>query len=150
MQAPVEMATVIQANLATAGVKAQLKTFEWGSYLGKVRAEAPALYALSWFLKSEDPDLSMYPLFFSKNQPLPNRANYNNPEVDQLLVQARQIAERSRRAELYRKAQRLIVEDAPMVFVDHEVQVVATRANVKGFRLHPSGFDLRVEHATKE
>src|SRR5438445_8109328 len=92
MQAPVEMATVIQANLATAGVKAQLTTFEWGSYLGKVRAEAPALYALSWFLKSEDPDLSMYPLFFSKNQPLPNRANYNNPEVDQLLVQARQIA----------------------------------------------------------
>jgi peptide/nickel transport system substrate-binding protein len=150
MQAPVEMATVIQANLAAAGVKAQLKTFEWGSYLGKVRAEAPALYALSWFLKSEDPDLSMYPLFFSKNQPLPNRANYNNPEVDQLLVQARRIADRGRRAELYRKAQRLIVEDAPMVFVDHEVQVVATRAGVKGFRLHPSGFDLRVEHVTKE
>jgi peptide/nickel transport system substrate-binding protein len=150
MQAPVEMATVIQANLAAVGVKAQLKTFEWGSYLGKVRAEAPALYALSWFLKSEDPDLSMYPLFFSKNTPLPNRANYNNPEVDQLLVQARQTGDRARRVELYRKAQRLIVEDAPMVFVDHEVQVVATRANVKGFRLHPSGFDLRVENVTKE
>src|SRR5215510_276139 len=150
MQAPVEMATVIQANLAAASVKAQLKTFEWGSYLGKVRAEAPALYALSWFLKSEDPDLSMYPLFFSKNTPLPNRSNYNNPEVDQLLVQARQTSDRARRIELYRKAQRLIVEDAPMVFVDHEVQVVATRANVKGFRLHPSGFDLRVENATKE
>src|SRR5881628_261664 len=150
MQAPVEMATVIQANLAAVGVKAQLKTFEWGSYLGKVRAEAPALYALSWFLKSEDPDLSMYPLFFSKNQPLPNRANYNNPEVDQLLVQARQVADRGKRAELYKKAQRLIVEDAPWVFVDHEVQVVATRAAVKGFKLHPSGFDLRVERVTKE
>jgi hypothetical protein len=37
-----------------------------------------------------------------------------------------------------------------MVFVDHEVQVVATRAGVKGFRLHPSRFDLRVEHVTKE
>ena len=31
MQAPVEMATVIQANLAAASVKANLKTFEWGS-----------------------------------------------------------------------------------------------------------------------
>ena len=150
MQAPVEMATVIQANLAAVGVKAQLKTFEWGSYLGKVRAEAPALFALSWFLKSEDPDLSMYPLFYSKNQPLPNRSNYNNSEVDQLLVQARQTGDRARRVELYRRAQRVIVEDAPMVFVDHEVQVVATRAGVKGFRLHPSGFDLRVENVTKE
>src|SRR5215813_5420808 len=150
MQAPVEMATVIQANLAAVGVKASLKTFEWGSYLGKIRADAPAMFALSWFLKSEDPDLSMYPLFFSKNQPLPNRSNYNNPEVDQLLVQARQVADRGKRAELYRKAQRLIVEDAPWLFVDHEVQVVATRANVKGFKLHPSGFDLRVEQMTKE
>jgi peptide/nickel transport system substrate-binding protein len=141
---------VIQANLAAVGVKAQLKTFEWGSYLGKVRSDAPAMFALSWFLKSEDPDLSMYPLFFSRNQPLPNRSNYNNPEVDQLLVQARQLTDRSRRAELYKKAQRLIVEDAPWIFVDHEVQVVATRANVKGFSLHPSGFDLRVEHVTKE
>ena len=150
MQAPVEMSTVIQANLAAIGVKASLKTFEWGSYLGKIRAEAPAMFALSWFLKSEDPDLSMYPLFFSKNQPLPNRSNYNNPEVDQLLVQARQVADRGKRAELYKKAQRLIVEDAPWVFVDHEVQVVATRAAVKGFKLHPSGFDLRVERVTKE
>ena len=83
-------------------------------------------------------------------QPLPNRSNYNNPEVDQLLVQARQLTDRSKRAELYRKAQRLIVEDAPWLFVDHEVQVVATRANLKGFSLHPSGFDLRVENVTKE
>ena len=149
MQAPVEMATVIQANLATVGVKAALKTMEWGSYLGKLRAEAPQMFALSWFLKSEDPDLSMYPLFFSKNSPLPNRANYANPEVDQLLLQARQVADQGKRADLYKRAQRLIVEDAPWLFVDHEVQVVATRANVKGFRLHPSGFDLRVEHLTR-
>jgi peptide/nickel transport system substrate-binding protein len=150
MQSPVEMATVIQANLAAVGVKANLKTMEWGSYLGKLRAEAPAMFALSWFLKSEDPDLSMYPLFYSKNSPLPNRSNYANPEVDQLLLQARQVADQGRRAELYRRAQRLVVEDAPWIFVDHEVQVVAIRGGVKGFRLHPSGFDLRVEHLSRE
>ena len=150
MQAPVEMATVIQANLAAVGVKAALRTFEWGSYLGKLRSDAPAMFTLSWFLKSEDPDLSMYPLFFSKNTPLPNRSNYDNRDVDQFLLQARQMADREKRAELYRQAQRLIVEDAPWIFVDHEVQVIATRANVKGFKLHPSGFDLRVEYITKE
>jgi peptide/nickel transport system substrate-binding protein len=150
MQAPVDMATVIQANLAAVGVKAALKTFEWGAYLGKIRSDAPAMFALSWFLKSEDPDLSMYPLFYSKNSPLPNRSNYNNPEVDQLLVQARQVSDRAKRAELYRRAQRMIVDDAPWIFVDHEVQVIATRANLKGFKLHPSGFDLRVEHATRD
>ncbi len=150
MQSPVEMSTVIQSNLAAVGVKAPLKTFEWGSYLGKIRSDAPAMFALSWFLKSEDPDLSLYPLFFSKNTPLPNRSNYANPDVDQLLLQARQVADRTKRAELYRRAQQIVVDDAPWVFVDHEQQVVATRANVKGFKLHPSGFDLRVEHLTKD
>jgi peptide/nickel transport system substrate-binding protein len=150
MQSPVEMSTVIQSNLAAIGVKASLKTFEWGSYLGKLRSDAPAMFALSWFLKSEDPDLSLYPLFFSKNTPLPNRSNYNNAEVDQLLLQARQVADKAKRADLYRRAQKMIVEDAPWVFVDHELQIVATRAGVKGFKLHPSGFDLRVEHITKD
>jgi peptide/nickel transport system substrate-binding protein len=150
MQSPVEMSTVIQSNFAAVGVKAPLKTFEWGSYLGKIRSDAPAMFALSWFLKSEDPDLSLYPLFFSKNTPLPNRSNYANLDVDQLLLQARQVADRTKRAELYRRAQQIIVDDAPWVFVDHELQVVATRANVKGFKLHPSGFDLRVEHVTKD
>src|SRR6185436_10753895 len=149
MQSPVEMSTVIQSNLAAVGVKASLKTFEWGSYLGKIRADAPVMFALSWFLKSEDPDLSLYPLFFSKNSPLPNRSNYNNPDVDQLLVQARQVADRGKRAELYKRVQRLIVDDAPWIFVDHEVQVVATKATLKGFKLHPSGFDLRVEGVTQ-
>ena len=150
MQSPVEMSTVIQSNLAAIGVKAALKPFEWGSYLGKLRSDAPAMFALSWFLKSEDPDLSLYPLFFSKNTPLPNRSNYNNAEVDQLLVQARQVTDKGKRADLYKRAQKMIVEDAPWLFVDHEVQLVATRANVKGFKLHPSGFDLRVEHVTKD
>ena len=150
MQSPIEMSTVIQSNLAAVGVKASLKTFEWGSYLGKLRSDAPAMFALSWFLKSEDPDLSLYPLFFSKNTPLPNRSNYVNADVDQLLVQARQLADRGKRAELYRRAQQIIVDDAPWIFVDHELQIVATRANVKGFKLHPSGFDLRVEHVTKD
>jgi len=150
MQSPVEMSTVIQSNLAAVGVKAALKTFEWGSYLGKLRSDAPAMFALSWFLKSEDPDLSLYPLFFSKNTPLPNRSNYVNPDVDQLLLQARQVADRGKRAELYRKAQQVIVDDAPWIFVDHEQQVIATRAAVKGFKLHPSGFDLRVENVTKD
>jgi peptide/nickel transport system substrate-binding protein len=150
MQAPVEMSTVIQANLAAVGVKASLKTMEWGSYLGKLRSDAPPLFALSWFLKSEDPDLSLHPNFFSKSSPLPNRANYASAEVDQLLLDARQAADKAKRAELYRRVQRMVVEDAPWIFVDHEVQVVAVRAGLKGFKLHPSGFDLRVEHLAAE
>ena len=74
-------------------------------------------------------------------EPSPSREGGDDAEVRDLA--------QGKRADPCKRAQRLIVEDAPWLFVDHEVQVVATRANVKGFRLHPSGFDLRVEHLTR-
>ena len=36
------------------------------------------------------------------------------------------------------------MDDAPWVFVDHEIQIAAFAKRVQGFKLHPS-FDLRVE-----
>ena len=43
-----------------------------------------------------------------------------------------------------KEAQRILVDDAPWVFVDHEIQIAALAKRVQGFKLHPS-FDLRVE-----
>ncbi len=69
---------------------------------------------------------------------------YRNERFDELVTQARQTTDQARRAQLYREAQKLLVEDAPWVFVDHEVQIAATSKRVQGLKLHPS-FDLRVE-----
>jgi ABC-type transport system substrate-binding protein len=45
---------------------------------------------------------------------------------------------------LYRQAQKILIDDAPWIFIDHEVQIAALSKRVQGFKLHPS-FDLRVE-----
>ena len=45
------------------------------------------------------------------------------------------------RVPLYREAQKLVVEDAPWIFVDHGKQVIVHRKRVQGFKLHPN-FDL--------
>ena len=104
------------------------------------------MFALSWMAGSEDPDLVMYPLLHSSQwTPVgPNRALYKNARFDELLAQARQVTDQAKRAELYREAQRILVDDAPWVFVDHEIQTAAHAKRVQGFKLHPS-FDLRVE-----
>jgi peptide/nickel transport system substrate-binding protein len=95
---------------------------------------------------NEDPDMVMYPLLHSSQWTPngPNRALYRNERFDDLLTQARQTTDQPRRAELYRDAQRILVEDAPWIFVDHEIQIAAFSRRVQGFKLHPS-FDLRVE-----
>ena len=146
MQSPVAMSTVIQSNLKAVGVSVALQTMEWGAYLAKLRTKEQDLFALSWMAGNEDPDMVMYPLLHSSQWTPngPNRALYKNEKYDELLHQARLTTDQKKRAELYRDAQRILVDDAPWVFVDHEIQTAAHAKRVQGFKLHPS-FDLRVE-----
>jgi peptide/nickel transport system substrate-binding protein len=146
MQAPVAMSTVMQSNLKAVGVNVSLQTMEWGAYLAKLRTKEQELFALSWMAGTEDPDMVMYPLLHSSQwTPVgPNRALYKNARFDALLQQARLTTDQVKRAQLYKEAQRILVDDAPWVFVDHEIQIAALSKRVQGFKLHPS-FDLRVE-----
>jgi peptide/nickel transport system substrate-binding protein len=146
MQSPVAMSTVMQSNLKAVGVNVTLQTMEWGAFLAKLRSKEQELFALSWMAGTEDPDMVMYPLLHSSQWTPngPNRAMYKNPRFDDLLQQARVTTDQARRASLYKEAQRILVDDAPWVFVDHEIQIAALARRVQGFKLHPS-FDLRVE-----
>jgi peptide/nickel transport system substrate-binding protein len=146
MQSPVAMSTIIQSNLKAVGVNVTLQTMEWGTFLAKLRTKEQDMFALSWMAGSEDPDLVMYPLLHSSQwTPVgPNRAMYKNTRFDEVLSQARQVTDQAKRAELYREAQRLLHDDPPWIFIDHEVQTAAFAKRVQGFKLHPS-FDLRVE-----
>ena len=147
MQEPKPMASVIQANLAAVGVRTSIEVFEWGSYLSKLQQELPEMAALSWFLKSDDPDLSLYPLLYSKNAPLPNRAGYNNPEVDDLLVKARSTTNQEERTKLYHQILEIATNDAPWIFVDHQQEIIGVRNGVEGVTINPNGYDLRAETA---
>jgi peptide/nickel transport system substrate-binding protein len=146
MQSPVPMSTVIQSNLKAVGVSVTLQTMEWGAYLAKLRTKEQELFALSWMAGNEDPDMVMYPLLHSSQwTPAgPNRALYKNERFDELLQQARLTTDQGKRAALYREAQRILVDDPPWIFIDHEIQTAALAKRVQGFKLHPS-FDLRVE-----
>jgi peptide/nickel transport system substrate-binding protein len=141
MQSPVEMATVIQANLAAVGVKAKIQTMEWGAYLKKY-LDGPDMAEMSWNPSIGDPDHMMYMLLSSDRfPPAFNAGFYQNPRVDELLRKGRTTLDESQRVAMYREAQRLVTEDAPWIIVDHGKQVIVHRKRVQNFKLHPN-FDL--------
>ena len=59
---------------------------------------------------------------------------YKNPQVDALLVQARSILEQEERARLYEEACRLVVEDAPDLWVYNTIEYVPLAKTVQGFK----------------
>lgn len=59
--------------------------------------------------------------------------NYNNPTVDELLLDALQIADREERKAKYAEFQDIVVEDATNIFLYNRVLFDAVKNRVKGF-----------------
>jgi peptide/nickel transport system substrate-binding protein len=118
-----------------------IQTLEWGAYLKKY-LEAPDMAEMSWNPSIGDADHMMYMLLSSDRfPPAFNAGFYQNDKVDDLLRKGRTTIDDKTRIPLYKEAQKLVVEDAPWIFVDHGKQVIIHRKRVQGFKLHPN-FDL--------
>jgi len=149
MQAPVEMATVIQADLAAVGIKAKIQTYEFGAWLKELR-EGHDMTEMSWSPSIGDPDHMVYMLLHSDRFPPGyNTGLYKNEKVDDLLYKARTTADEEKRIKFYLEAQQIIVEDAPWIFVDHGKQTVVKNKRVKNFILTPN-FDFEFKNVYLE
>ena len=52
--------------------------------------------------------------------------------------EASRIVDLKKRGDLYKQVQKLVVDDAPWIFVDNALQNAAGTKKVSGFKLHPS------------
>jgi peptide/nickel transport system substrate-binding protein len=78
-----------------------------------------------------------------------NSGYYSNPEVDELLEQARRSTDQAERAELYKRMQAIVYEDAPWAFIANWKQNAVSTSRVQGFKLQPS-FLLVLKDTYKE
>ncbi|HEY0292715.1 MAG TPA: ABC transporter substrate-binding protein [Hansschlegelia sp.] len=147
MLEPIAMATAIQADLAKAGLRLTIRSFEWNAYLARVNAGlgSAGMAEMAWM--TNDPDTLPYLTLRGTATPDKggfNAGGYDNPKLDDLLEKARAEVDATARSALYREVDRLVRDDAPWAFVASGKQNAVTAANVKGFRLEPSFLlDLR-------
>jgi len=71
-----------------------------------------------------------------------NSGYYSNPEVDDLLEQARVSTDQDERATLYKEMQAIVQDDALWVFVANWKQNAVSSDAVENFELQPSFFLL--------
>ncbi|WP_173401255.1 ABC transporter substrate-binding protein [Halalkalibacter akibai] len=138
MPDPERAAEALQADLAKIGVKANIVTMEWATYLEKTQQGEQDMFMLGWSGVNGDPDYFLSNLLSSHAIPGGNRSFYRNEEVTSLLDQAKTTVEPSERETLYKQAQALIHADAPMVPLVHSVPVLAGASYVNNYVPHPS------------
>ncbi len=136
--------TAVAADLLKVGIKAEIKMMEWGTYLPSILREKDQvehkIYMLGWGCVTGDADYGLYTLFHSGEWPKKgmNASFFKNEKLDQLLDAARSTANPEERKRLYKEALSIIHDEAPWLFLHSEVQMVGTRANVKGIIVHPT------------
>ena len=142
-------AQMIQQMLQQVGIKVEIQTSEFGTFLDDVAKGKFQMYSLSRN-GIADPDF-YYVIFHSKNIPPEgqNRGYYSNPRVDDLIVQGRATFDRSKRREIYAEIQRIVQEDMPYVSLYHQINVAVMDKDLNGYVMYPAGFWLGIPQMSR-
>lgn len=143
MPQPMKIAEAIQADLKEIGINAEIKTFEWATYLEKASQGEHEMALFGWTGVMADPDNFLFPNLSATNaeKPANNYAFYKNEEFTGLLQQARSTFEQDERAELYKQAQAIMFEDRPWAMLAHTTPPLALADYVEDFVPHPMSGD---------
>lgn len=133
------IATILQQQLALVGVDVVLRSYDWGTFYGDIKAGRFQMFSLMW-VGIKLPDIFRY-VFDSASVP-PNGANrgrYRSPEVDRLIDRAEAAGNRDDAVKAYRPLQAHIMRDLPYVPLWYEDNVFVRRDTVMGYRIAMDG-----------
>ncbi|MBI1885062.1 MAG: peptide ABC transporter substrate-binding protein [Chloroflexi bacterium] len=115
-------------------IKIQQQT-DFGIFLQDLDQGEFQMFDLGWIADYVDPQDFADIKFHSDS--LNNETRYSNPEVDDLLERARVEQDPQKRLRLYRRAEEIIVQDAPWIMLFHSKVNALLKPYVKGFILAP-------------
>ena len=132
----VQISQLVQEQLRQVGMEMEILILEPGPY-GARRPSLEYVSRLATWSGRADPIGNMYSHFVTGGAN--NFGAYSNPEVDRQLEIARTSSVREERIRAFQAAQRLIVEDAPVVFLYHEPWIRAWSSKLKGYKALADG-----------
>jgi peptide/nickel transport system substrate-binding protein len=137
-------AQMIQQMLQQVGVKVEIQSSEFGTFLEDVQKGNFQMYSLSRN-GIADPDF-YYVIFHSRSFPPEgqNRGYYSNPRVDQLIMDGRATFDRAKRKQVYGEIQRIVQEDLPYLSLYQQINVAVMDKKLQGYEMYPAGFWLSV------
>ena len=134
------IAELMQADLAKIGVKAEIKSFEWGEYRRRLQAGEHQMGQLGWTGDNGDPDNFLHTLLgcaSAEQASGSNNAKWCYKPFDDIVVKAKVTTDQAERTKLYEQAQVIFKDQAPWFTIAHAVQLKPVRKEVIDFKLSP-------------
>jgi peptide/nickel transport system substrate-binding protein len=139
-----QVSETVQAFLQAIGVKVELRTYDWPTYvaglLKPIEESELEVFLLGWGPLFLDADMALYGQFTCAVNP-PNglgSAFYCNAEYDKLMLASRKEMDPKKREALLFKASDMVWEDCPWIWLHVEKFVLAYKNNIKGMVVTPT------------
>ncbi len=130
----VRAAQVLQQQLADIGIDASINALEWSEWLEKEGNFKYDAYICNW---NGLIDADQYYYLQHHTGLVFNFTGYSNPEFDELVEQGRAISDFDERYPIYEKADKILVDDAPYIYMYNKKEIRAYADYVKGFVVRP-------------
>ena len=128
-----QVGEAIAGYLEAIGLKVVFENPSWSTFVSEVTKFEKAKYdgyMFGWGIVTAEPDQLMGEHFYSPNA---RRTLYNNPDVDKLIVEARENFDEARVRNAYQKAQEILWGDCPWIWLYEQPDITATNKKLKGF-----------------
>lgn len=133
-----DLAEAMAASMASSGIRVQVQVWERNALRAHWDPKKPKerdMYFSSWGSGALDPAGIFQPVLRSDARG--NRSGYSNAEVDRLLDGANAEADQEVRSQMYRDAQVIVNDEAPLVFLWLPQDIYGANARLQGWM--PSG-----------
>ena len=131
-------AELLKKHFSEVGIHLKINVISWGDLLKKVHNGKSLLFSLGWSNDNGDPDSFLYPLFHSKNWGEPgNTCYYKNEMIDRFLDEAATLSDYYKRHMLYQQIEKILVEDAPWIYLYHTKRNIASQPYIRGYTKNP-------------
>jgi peptide/nickel transport system substrate-binding protein len=127
-----DTAVVLQEYLKNVGAEARLEALDWPTFVKKLFASDFEAIVVAW-TNFHDPDPFAYTIWHSSQWKGRNFAHYKNAKVDEAIEAARRAGSQAERKRHYAEFAKLLMADAPYVFLYFPQQVYVTRQAYEGF-----------------
>jgi peptide/nickel transport system substrate-binding protein len=144
-----QTATWIQQGLQQVGIDVSINKQPSAAFTGQLQAKKHAFWfsSSSWISINNDP---LYHLYWLFDQSCCTYGNYLNPQVRSLVNKwVNAPLNDPKRIAAVRQMQKIIVDDAPWIFLYQTPQIYVTRKNVKGLVFYPTDLFLRYQYFSK-
>lgn len=145
----IAVAKAIAGQLKKVGLKVKVEVLEFNTFMKHLNEGNVQSWIAPWTGYKDGDHLHF--VFHSDRVPPKgaNRGFYKNSELDKLLDTAKSESSLATRLRLYQRAQSIIADELPYVFLWHRLGHAVTRKDVSGFKIYPDGRYSSLTSTTK-